>query len=85
MRVKFNYHRVNIIGDLDVGLRLRKRVLNNLTSASCVLRIEPKRVKSIYEKKNMWYLVPTPDDHNVNGMCSIYLLHKMMNILFINT
>lgn len=44
-RVKSNHSKENIIGDLDEGMRLRKRILNYLTYTSYVSQIEPKKVE----------------------------------------
>ncbi|XP_022843199.1 uncharacterized protein LOC111366733 [Olea europaea var. sylvestris] len=44
-RVKSNHPKDNIIGDLDKGMRLRKRVLNNLAYTSYVSQVEPKKVE----------------------------------------
>lgn len=64
-------------------MRLRKRVLNNLTYTSYVSQIEPKKVEEAlrdecwvnamhkklnqFVRNNVWYLVPRPDDYNVIG------------------
>lgn len=82
-RVKSNHPKINIIGDLDEGMRLRKRVLNNLTYTSYVSQIGPKKVEEAlrdecwvnaihkelnqFVRNNFWYLVPRPDDCNVIG------------------
>ncbi|CAI9754191.1 unnamed protein product [Fraxinus pennsylvanica] len=44
-RVKTNHPKVNIIGDIEEGTRLRKRVLDNFTYASYVSQIEPTKVE----------------------------------------
>ncbi|XP_022891908.1 uncharacterized protein LOC111406762 [Olea europaea var. sylvestris] len=96
-RVKSNHSKVNIIGNLDEGMRLRKRVLNNLTYTNYVSQIEPKKVEeavrdeywvnAIHEefnqfvRDNVWYLVPRPDDCNMIG----FKLYQMdVNTAFLN-
>ncbi|XP_022870546.1 uncharacterized protein LOC111389800 [Olea europaea var. sylvestris] len=44
-RVKSSHPKDNIIGDLDEGMRLRRRVLNNLAYTSYVSQVEPKKVE----------------------------------------
>ncbi|XP_022861288.1 uncharacterized protein LOC111381706 [Olea europaea var. sylvestris] len=82
-KVKYNHPKVNIIGDLDEGMRLRKRVLNNLTYTSYISQIKPKKVEEAlrdecwvnamheelnqFVRNNVWNLVPRPDDSNMIG------------------
>ncbi|XP_022873960.1 uncharacterized protein LOC111392799 [Olea europaea var. sylvestris] len=80
-RVKSNHPKDNIIGDLDEGMRLRKRVLNNLAYTSYVSQVEPKKVEEAlsdecwvnamheelnqFARNNVWILVPRPENCNI--------------------
>ncbi|XP_022895355.1 uncharacterized protein LOC111409547 [Olea europaea var. sylvestris] len=88
-RVKSNHPKDNIIGDLDEGMRFRKRVLYNLAYTSYVSQVEPKKVEEAlsdecwvnamheelnqFARNNVWILVPRPENCNVIG----FKLHQM--------
>ncbi|XP_022851835.1 uncharacterized protein LOC111373528 [Olea europaea var. sylvestris] len=80
-RVKSNHPKDNIIGDLDEGMRLRRRVLNNIAYTSYVSQVEPKKVEEAlsdecwvnamheelnqFARNNVWILVPRPENCNI--------------------
>jgi hypothetical protein len=43
--VKLNHPKDNVIGDIEEGMRLSRRVLNNLSYASYMSQNEPKKVE----------------------------------------
>ncbi|XP_022857366.1 uncharacterized protein LOC111378405 [Olea europaea var. sylvestris] len=77
-RVKSSHPKDNIIGDLDEGMRLRRRVLNNLAYTSYISQVEPKKVEEAlsdecwvnamheelnqFARNNVWILVPRPEN-----------------------
>lgn len=82
-RVKLNHPKENIIDDLSEGMRLRRKVLSQLTYISCVSQVEPKKVEEAlkydfwinvmhdelnqFVRNDGWYLVPRPANTNVIG------------------
>ncbi|XP_075657613.1 uncharacterized protein LOC142627619 [Castanea sativa] len=68
-RVSLNHSTSNIIGDLDKGLRLRRRPsysLNHVSYNYYLAQFEPKKVEEALKDEN-WELVPRPKDTHVIG------------------
>ncbi|XP_042944615.1 uncharacterized protein LOC122278499 [Carya illinoinensis] len=51
-RVKLNHPQENIIGNIDEGIRLRRKVVNQLAHSSYISQIEPKRVEEGLNDEN---------------------------------
>jgi hypothetical protein len=82
-RVKLNHPREDMLGNVDEGLRLRNRVLNQVSHSCYLSQLEPKKVTEAlkdvswvaamqdelnqFVRNDVWMLVPKPNDHNNIG------------------
>jgi len=85
-RVKRNHPQRQLIGDINEGIQLRNRVVNQVSYTCYLSQFEPKRVDEAlqdeswiaimrdelhwFTKNDVWTLVPKPSDHNI-------IKHKM--------
>jgi hypothetical protein len=82
-RVKLNHLKEDMLGNFNEGLRLRNRVVNQVSHSCYLSQLEPKKVTEALEdvswvaamqdelnqfvRNDVWTLVPKPNDHNIIG------------------
>jgi hypothetical protein len=87
-RVKLNHQHKQLLGDVNEGLRLRNRVVNQVSYNCYLSQYDPKKVKQALQdeswvvamhnklhqfiKNDVWSLIPRPLDHKIIGTKCIF-------------
>jgi hypothetical protein len=82
-RVKLNHPHRQLLGDVNKGLQLRNRLVNQVSYNCYLFQFEPKKVEEAlqdeswvaalhdelhhFTRNDVWALIPRPPDHNIIG------------------